>query len=185
MCWTYSVPFVKIGLPHLPKLGRGRGASPPCPFSAYGPVLTFVSSVCMTLDGWMGGWTKSSLQNWGHICSRETHFLLRIFIPFNLLCSRSCKSLFMALASVVFLLLNQKPIVLDANPTMKFLNKIIKNFSSLHHLLCTSVHISSEVHKVCFRNSNWSSKEASFNWKSDWFIDLAHGFLTLDKKWIN
>ena len=28
-------------------------------------------------------------------------------------------------------------------------------------------------------------KEASFNWKSGWFIDLAHGFLTLDKKWIN
>ena len=44
-------PLFKIGLPDLPKLGRGRGASPLCPFSAYGPVLTFVSSVCMTLDG--------------------------------------------------------------------------------------------------------------------------------------
>ena len=75
------------------KTGRG-GGSFPLPLSAYGPVLTFVSSVCMTLDGWMGGWTKSSLQNWGHICSRGAHFLWRIFIPFILL----HKSLFIALS---------------------------------------------------------------------------------------
>ena len=43
----------------------------------------------------------------------------------------------MALASVVFSLLNQKPIVLDANRTMKFLHKIIQNFSLLHQLLST------------------------------------------------
>ena len=49
----------------------------------------------------------------------------------------------MALASVVFSLFNQKPIVLDANRTMKFLHKIIQNFSLLHQLLSTKyLHVS-------------------------------------------
>ena len=76
----------------------------------------------------------------------------------------------MALASVVFSLLNQKPIVLDANRTMKFLHKIIQNFSSLHQVLSTKstyfftcFHVgwnrTSEVHKVYFCNSTGQVKK--------------------------
>ena len=47
-CGGHNLPSVGIGLSCLRNL---VGQLPPYPFSVYGPVLTFVSSVCMTLDG--------------------------------------------------------------------------------------------------------------------------------------